>query len=785
MLLNYLKVALRSLLINKTFSIINIAGLAIGIAASILILMVVVHEFSYDRFHANGERIFRAEKQFTRDGRHSLYANPQFGPAMMAADPRVANYVRTFDGKGKVVRSDGDHIFFEDKFIFADTSFFSIFSFPLLSGSRQSLERPGTAIVTESIARKYFGGPDVLGRMLTFDRRYQLEITGVAKDPPVNSTVQFGIVASFNTLMIMPNERDLVTNNSSGFPTYLLLTDHADLSEISRSIEKTNYTNQAITYSLAPLYDNHFNFNFGSTATTKYAYTFLSVAFLILLLALINYMNLTTARSMTRAKEVGVRKVIGARRGSLSLQFYFESTLTTIASFLLAIAIVEGCRPVLTDLLGIQFDVAFLRSPYLYGSIALLVLICIIVAGSYPAVVLSRFKPTEVLKGRFEASGSGAWLRKVLMIFQFSVSLCLAVCAIVMNKQVSYMASFNTGLDRERVLTMPVQTLSASQRRSLKNELLNNSGIEAVSIASIPFYKDKTGGVSLVTSPVNNQKVGLKWMIADRDFTTTLGIPFDHDPVATEGTYHVLNQSATREFGTPGETGEHSLSMGGDHVPVVAGKITGVVRDFNYESPRNAIHPLILSIVPDSAAYIGDNPTMYVRLARGSTPAGTIAAVRTVYDKFSDGSPFTYSFLDDAFKEQQLSEARLNYIFGIFTMIALVIACLGLFGLITFTSERRKKELIIRKLLGATVTNILTLISSELLVLLMLSISIGVPVAIYISREWLSGFFYQSGITPGDVILPTATILIVSLAVICIQGIRTAMEDPAKNLNNE
>lgn len=784
MLTNYLKTALRSLASNRTFSVINIAGLAIGIASSILILTVVLHEFSYDHFHDNGSRIFRAEKQFSRDGRHSLYANPQFGASLMEVDPRVVNYVRTFSGAGRIVRSDDSHAFFEDKFVFADTSFFSVFSFPLRTGNYHSLQRSGTAIISESIAQKYFGSIDVVGRVLTFDNQYQLEITGVALDAPVNSTIQFGIVASFATLMIMP-ERDIVNSDASGFPTYVLLNDAAALESVSASITKTGYTNDAITYSLAPLFDNHFNFNFGSTATTRYAYSFASVALLILLMALINYMNLTTARATSRAKEVGVRKVIGAQWRALSLQFYIESAVTTIISFLLALVLVEVCRPLLTDLLGLQIDETFLHSRYLYGAIVILVLACIFIAGSYPAAVLPRFKPTEVLNGRFSSSGRGAWLRKFLTVFQFSVSVCIAICAVIMNNQVAYMSAFNVGIDREQVLVLPVKTLSPAARRSLRQQLTQRAGIENAAIASIPFYKNQTSGVSLVTSPVTNEKVGAKWIIADRSFFSTLGVPFKNDIASTPGVFHILNSSAATAFGMSDLSGEYNLTMGGDHVPSMSGKIGGVVTDFNYESPRNQVQPLIISVVSDSASYIGESPTIYVRLPKGKEPSTAIASIRSEYDKLSDGSPFTYYFLDDAFNEQQLSEARLNRLFLIFTGVALVIACLGLSGLITFSSEQRKKELSIRKLLGASIPKLLTMISSNLVLLLLLSAMIATPVALYISEEWLSGFFYQAGISITDILLPIIVVITISLVIICTQGLRTALGSPVKNLKSE
>jgi putative ABC transport system permease protein len=785
MILNYFKVALRSLRASKTFSFINIGGLSIGIAASVLIMMVIMHEFSYDHFHAKGDRIFRAEKQFTRDGRHSLFANPLFAAALSDVDPRVESYVRTFDGSGRILSSDQQHVFFEDRFMFAENSFFHIFSFPLLQGDAMALTQPSTAVITESHALKYFGTTDVIGKTITLDKTYPLTITGLAKDPPLNSTIQFGIIASFETLTTMPFERNLLINNSSGFPTYVLLRDKNDLEDVSKSIVTTQYTNPNIIYSLAPLYENHFNFNFGSTATSKYAYTFLSIAALILLLALINYMNLTTARATTRAREVGVRKVIGARRSSLSFQFYFESGVTTFFSFVVALVLIEVCRPLLTDILGLTLDASFLRSPLLYGAIVILLVLCVIVAGSYPALVLPSFKPADVLKGNIIVRGSDAWFRKVLTIFQFSVSLCLAICSVIMTSQLSYMGSFNTGMDRERVIAVSVKTLTPSQRRSFKTEIAGKSGVEAVSIASLPLYKNNMSGVSYVTSPFNDQKVGAKWMVADADFVKTLRLTPESYSKGSAGTHHLLNESAAGAFGLTDTSMTRSITMGGDHVPAVTGDISGVVSDFNYESLRNPIQPLILSIVADSASYIGDDPTIYVRTSEGTVPSAIIAEIGSTYAKLSDGTPFTYFFLDDAFNQQQLNDRRLHQVFVIFSIIALLIASMGLFGLITFSSERRKKELSIRKLLGATIGNIIAHVSSEMTALLAISILIAIPAALYFSREWLSGFFYQTSITLYDVVVPVGSAVLSALGVIVIKGINVAVTNPVKNLKND
>jgi putative ABC transport system permease protein len=461
-----------------------------------------------------------------------------------------------------------------------------------------------------------------------------------------------------------------------------------------------------------------------------------------------------------------------------------ESAVVTFVSFVIALAIIEGCRPFMVNVFGLTLDTGFLRSPTLYFAIGGLLAACVIVAGSYPAMILPSFKPVDVLKGHVIVQGSNAWFRKSLTVFQFSVSLSLAIGAVIMTNQLSYIGSFHTGMDRDRVMALSVKALSPSQRRSLKTELRRKPGIEAVAIGSVPLYKNNMSGVSLVTSPFNDQKVGAKWMVADEDLVNTLHLNRKAGS-GKSAPYHLLNESAAAAFGLSDTSNTRTLTMGGDHAPAISGEISGVVSDFNFESLRNAIQPLILSVVADSASYMGADPTMYIRVSEGNIPSQVITDVQSLYSNLSDGSPFTYFFLDDAFNQQQLSDQRLHQAFVIFSFIALLIACMGVFGLVTFSSERRKRELSIRKLLGATVGNIITLVSSEMLMLLVISTSIAVPFALYFSREWLSGFFYQASISLYDVAAPVGAALFVALVVITVKGIAVALTNPVKNLKND
>jgi putative ABC transport system permease protein len=786
MILNYFKIALRSLWTNKTYSFINVAGLSVAMTVSVLILIFVVHEYNYDRFHINGKNIYRAEKQFSRDGRHSLYANPEFGPSLMQADARVINYVRTYSRGRKVVKSDNDHRFFEDRFLFSDTSFFSIFSFPLIKGKRQSLVKPSTVIITEKTAARYFGTLDPIGKILTLDSKYLFEVVGIAKNPPSNSSVQFDFIASFSTLMTMPDERNIVLNNSSGFPSWLLLANENDLPEVQKSILKTNYTNAAITYSLAPLFENHFNLNFGDTANTRYVFIFLCISLVILALALINYMNITTARATTRAKEVGIRKVIGATRGTLSFQFYIESAATTMISFFVALILVQLFKPTFLNVLQQEIDTSFLTSFSFISVVMALLVASVLLSGSYPALFLPHFKPVDVLNGKLMSLGRGAWLRKSLTVFQFSASVTLAICTVIMNHQLHYIKSKNTGLEREQVMVVPLDQISNRQLPALKNELQSTAGISGLGMASFPLYESTLSGLSLVSSPITNEKVGAKWIVTDEEFLSVLGIKWAVKPEAKKITgNHILNEAAAEVFGMAAVNSSKDLTMGGDHVPAVTGKILGVVNDFNYETLRSKIQPMIISIVDDTVINTIERPSLYIRLDSKSGLNERIASIKISYEKYASGVPFSYYFLDDAFDNLQKGENRLSKIFIVFTGIALVIACLGLFGLVTFTAENKTKEIAIRKVLGASVTNILALLTTDLLLLLSISMLAGIPMAIFSMKEWLSNFFYQTNLPATTIIVPCVALIVISLSVICAKGLKVAFEDPTRNLRRD
>jgi putative ABC transport system permease protein len=541
-----------------------------------------------------------------------------------------------------------------------------------------------------------------------------------------------------------------------------------------------------VQYSLAPLFDNHFNLNFGDVSNTRYVFIFICVAFLILALALINYMNLATARSTTRAKEVGIRKVIGASMRTLSIQFYVESAFTAIISFGLALIIMGVLRPFWLDTLQQQVDTSFLAStPFIMTALGLL-LLCVFLSGSYPALVLPRFKPAEVLKGKVAAGVRGVLVRKILIVFQFSVSVGLVICTLVMNRQMEYIQQKNIGMNRDQVMAIPIDQLPAKDHRALKDELRRLPNVVGVGDASIPMFKASMSGLALVTSPVSGEKIGTQWIIVDEGFLQALRIEWKMQPdVHLLDGSHIINETAAEEFNLGNRLTDQEIAMGGDAAPRIKGKISGIVKDFNYKTLRSRIEPLIMSVVSDTSAAIGGNSTLYVRINPDSKFDAVVPGIRSTYTKYLGTTPFSYYFLDDAFDDLQKGEKRLSRLFGVFTAVALGIACLGLFGLITFTTEQRTKEISIRKILGATSSQIVSLLSLDLVLLLMISFVVGSPVAWTFMNNWVNNFFYRTNIPIWIIGLSCVLVIVFSVIVISLQGVKVALDNPAKNLKNE
>lgn len=785
MLRNYFKIALRSLIKNETYSFINIVGLSVGMAVSLIIFLYVVHEFSYDKFHAKADNIYRLTCKINY-GEQEIYTtsmSSQFGPILKENNLNVENYVRVRNPGRVLIQSNEGHINFEEGIAFSDTSFFSVFSFPVLQGDYHALNRPSTAVITEKTALKYFGTTQALGKTILYNKDYPLEVVGIAKDFPSNSSIQFDCIVSLCTLGIIPEEKSAYVHavaSLGSIPTYIVVNNKSSVSKIISSIPKFAKTTANETYSLEKFSGAHLFRDLGDSSNITYLYLFMAVAIIILLLALINYMNLTTARATLRAKEVGIRKVIGARTTNLAYQFYFESALMTLLAFGLACVWMETLLPIFLNILQIQIDQSFIQSIW-FASVAVgLLLICILLGGSYPALVLSRFMPTEVLKGKASTSVGGGRIRKGFTVVQFTASIALILVTLGIQHQLDFLRNKKIGLNKEQVMVIDLDRESAVHFAAMKNDLRNLSGVQQVAAASRALFVTDHSAM-FVKTPTTNEEVFIGDLAIDENFISTLEIGWVVKPDnLTKGGY-IINESALRTL---------KISKDDIGVKLNGQPIIGIVKDFNYQSLRHKIEGMALYVQPNPAKAfrnygVSDGVSLYLRLDPKSNLPNKIATVQAIHKKYQGNRPFEYYFLDEAFDKLYKSEDRLSQIFNAFTVIAIVIACMGLFGLITFTAEVRTKEIGIRKVFGASVQNIFALLSKEFFVLVLIGVVIAIPSSWWYLQNWLEQFSYKTEIPWWFGLLAGGSALIISLLTISSQVLKAAKSNPVESLRSE
>ncbi len=781
MLKNYFNIAIRSLLKNKVYSFINIMGLSLGISVSMLILLYVVHEFSYDKFHTQSERIYRMVGKVNYGGQfiQMTSMSSRFGPLLKERNEDVKNYVRLREPGRVLIKSDENHNNFENLVVFADTSLFGVFTFPWIQGNYHSLSKPNTTVLSEAMATKYFGTADVVGKTITYDDAYPLEVVGVMKSFPSNSTLRYEMVISFSTLGLIPAEKNQYVYDKASvgsYPTYILISNPEAVSKIEASIR--NFADLSVDeqYSLNKFSAAHLESNHGDSSNITYIYLFFSVGIIILLLALINYMNLTTARATLRAKEVGIRKVIGARQGNLSMQFYFESTLMTLIAFGFALIWIELILPLFLSTLQIQIDASFLTSLWFMSLVGGLLIICVLLSGSYPSIVLSRFLPMEVLNGKSARSPEGILIRKSFTILQTTASIALVLVTLGIHHQLDFLRNQKIGLNKQQVMVVNLDEGTASAFPELKNDLTNLTGVKQVAAASLPLYT--TGHSAIFTkTPSTNEDVFINMISVDEDFFSTLGIEWLSKPDTLTKKGIIINEAALEKLKiTHADIG---ISLNGS-------PINGIVKDFNYESLRQNVSGMILIIEADSShSFVKHGVSLYIRLDPTSNLPDKIAAIEALFKNYQKGKPFEYYFLDDAFNQLYKSEDRLSSIFYAFTGVAIFIAGLGLLGLITFAAELRTKEIGIRKVLGASMKSILILLSKDFIVLVLLGVAIATPLARWYTKEWLSQFSYQVEIPWWFSLAAGISALILALSIAAIQGVKVALTNPAESLRKE
>ncbi len=805
MIRNYFKISWRNIIRQKGYSGINIIGLAIGVAACLLILQYVSFELSYENFHVNKDRIYRVQQDRFNNGKLSTqWAAGAYavGNSFKEAIPEIEDYVKLAP-RGEVITEINSQPVKINKVFYATNSFFSIFTYPLVTGDKQTaLTEPFTAAISETTAQRLYGTTNALGKKLNLNRRRDYIITAVYKDLPDNTQLKPDLLLSYPSFVkiVGPDNNPETAWQWDGCLTYLLLRKDADPNVVEKKFipvvekftaEDMKRSNSAVNYYLEPLPNIHLNSQYigepGLNGDGKTTYLLLGIAFFIVVIAWVNYINLATARAVNRAKEVGVRKAVGSQRKQLVFQFLSESALLNFFALVLALSIVMIAIPGFNRLSGQDLSFSLFGKTSFWLGLFGLFLIGVFFSGLYPAFVLSGFKPIEVLKGKLIATTKGALLRKGLVVFQFTASLFLLIGTFAVYHQIQYMRKQSLGINIDQTLVVrPPMVLTDStyvqNMSAFKETLGQQTGIKGVAIST-----------SIPGQPVDFNAGGIRLVGADESASQQYRvIGMDHDYMKQYGIKLLAGRYFSREFSTDDSAvifnrkGFEQLGL--NKLEDAIGKriefwgsqytIVGITENFHQQSLREAFEPLIFRLIPGVRGFLSIKTP-------ASSASETITLVKSNWDKFFPGNTFDYFFLDDHFDQQYKADQRFGQVFGLFTLLAILVACLGLFGLASFTTIQRTKEIGIRKVLGASVLRILKLLYQEFAVLLLIAFVIAVPLAWLTIGNWLQGYAFRVSIKWFYFLLPFVSILIIALLTVSFQSIKAAIANPVKSLRTE
>jgi putative ABC transport system permease protein len=783
---NYVKVAARKMRKHKGYTFINILGLSIGLACTILICLYVKDELSYDRHHRNARDIYRLAFREERGYKSVDYPITSGGiaPALLKEVPDVRNAVRFMRIFDELV-SCQEKQFYEKRIFFADESVFEAFTFPLIQGDpKTALAEPFTAVITEDMAKKYFGDADAMGRVLRLDGGRDFHVTGILKNVPPNSHFRFDLLASMKTR----SESLAEEWRPSSCYTYLLLKDGASPAQFEKTFSDFfnahRGKNDKRNFYLQPLTQihlrSHLEREIEPNGDIAYVYILCSVAFFVLLIAGMNFMNLSTARSASRAREVGMRKVAGADRKHLILQFLGESVLLTLAAFAIALIAIELFLPVFNHLAGREIKTGYFSNPILLLGLLIFGVIVGVLAGSYPAFVISSFQPVKVLKGTLKAGAKGAGFRKVLVVVQFSLSIFMIAGTIVIGRQLDFIQNKNLGFDKEQAVVVPIDDSEIRKKySSLKGELLQSPRIASVSAGtSIPGLGINHDAF-IPEGSAEAEDIG--HILIDYDFIRALGIrvkdgrDFSKEAGDKPLQAFLLNEEAAQMLGWGSPVGK-SLRLG----DMKKGTVIGVVNNFHFLSKHQKIDPLVMSLLP-SPEYMY---FIVIKIRPGSIPE-TIAFLKDKWKEFCPARPLNYYFLDENYEALYRNEEKLSALFRDFTGLAIFIACLGLFGLASFTAVQRTKEIGIRKVLGASAANLVRLLSLEFTRWVIVANIIAWPTAYYFFRRWLQSFAYRIGLGLETFVLAAVLAWAIALLTVGFQAVKAALGNPVDLLRYE
>jgi putative ABC transport system permease protein len=794
MIRNYLLLAVKHLRKQRVFSVINILGLTVGITCCFMIFLFIMNELSYDDFHKNGKNIYRVMRVGNNNGerRNVPYLSPPYGPTL------INDYPDAVQASVRLMRDNDlisyDNISFNEKNIYlADKNFFEFFDFRLTKGNSATvLKEPNSIVLSETTAKKYFGNDEPIGKILQFNKDQQLKVTGICKDVPVNSHLQFDMVIPLE--LLRPMQPDWFTQwPSNGLFTYIQLNPNVDPKQFEKYFPAFmdkylgNYYASAgfkMGLTIQPLSDVYFttdaldNVKHGNK---KMVYIFMCIAILILVIACINFINLATARATDRSKEVGLRKVLGAVRRQLFSQFMLESILYATVACILSIGLVQLLMPAYSNLLGYQLP-SFWGNPIVYIFLVAVILIVGLLAGSYPALLLSSFSPIESLKGKLKVGKSGSFFRKALVVFQFGISVLLIISVVIIMSQMNYMRNTDLGFNKEQTMIVRFDNLAISRKKSqFKNELKTIPAVQNVSLMSGEpgGFHD---GYGFEAEGKSQEQLIFRTEYADWDFAKTLGLKIIagrdlSENFKTDSLQSVLiNRTAANTLGyTPEQAiGKWIKNLSKDSLRRT---IIGVVEDYHFSSMKSRIEPLVISPGTDKRLAL-------IRLKTSQLPSA-IAAIKKIYTNVAPDYPFEYSFLDEQFDKAYKTESKQQSVLSIFSMIAIFIACLGLFGLASYTAIKKTKEIGIRKVLGSSVQNIILLLSKDLLKPVLIGTAIAIPIGYYAMNKWLQGFAYRISFHWWMFAIAVVVAVTIALLTVGLQALKAAIANPIKSLRTE
>ncbi|WP_336517785.1 ABC transporter permease [Pollutibacter soli] len=805
---NYFKIAWRNLLKNKAFSAINIIGLAIGLSCFVLIMLYVVDELSFDRFHAKADRIYRVNSEINFGGNEMKLAvtSDPMGATLKKDYPQVEQYTRLYQTGNKTIKK-GDQYIIEYGIYHADSTFFDVFSFPAIQGdTKTALNEPNTVVITEKMARKYFNSPDAVGKTLEADKELY-KVTAVIKDIPSNSHLKSEMIFSMDNV-----EYSFGNFLSHNFVTYIVLKEGTDPKAFEKnfstivqkyifpqaqqfmqigSMAEFEKAGNKLAYELMPLTKIHLYSDriaeISPNGDFRYVVIFSVVALIILVLACINFMNLATARSANRAREVGIRKVLGTEKSSLISQFLTESVLMTVFAMIIAIGIAMLALPAFNDIAVKQLQINQLFQPWFLVFLLALPLIVGLLSGSYPAFYLSRFQPIKVLKSN---AGQGAvkksMVRNGLVVLQFALSVIFIICTMVVYRQLHFIQNKKVGFDKEQVLIVDGTYDLGTNTAAFKNEVQKLPGVLTGTFSSfLPVTSSSRTDYSFSKEAVMTPENGfnMQYWGVDTGYVGTMGMQiikgrnFSAD-FKSDSAAIIINETVAKNLGYPNPIGQRIYQADTDDPSKTnALEIIGVVRNFNFSSLKENVGPLSFSLRKSigSAAF----------KLRPGNPEAIVAKIEDIYKSMAPGHPFRYRFLDQAFSEMYRAEQRVGVIAMVFACLAILIACLGLFGLSAYMAEQRTKEIGIRKVLGASVGSVTKMLSIDFVRLVVIATVVAFPVAYWVMHVWLRDFSERTSISWWIFVVAFVAAVGIALLTVCFQAIKAALANPVKSLRSE